>query len=90
MNRDIIRVRVLKKVGGFNVGQVIRVKSEHGHVADAFWARRLKDAERDGCCEIIEEETTPTADNTEGSQAEDQPAPTTRTTRKKRRTRSTK
>lgn len=68
--RDSIQIRVLKNVGGFKAGQVIRTPcDERGKPTNVFWIRRLIEAKRDQCCKIIPEkepEATkqPTAENT--------------------------
>lgn len=39
---------------GYSEGQVLTLPcDEKGTVKDRFWRRRLKDAKRDGCCEIV-------------------------------------
>jgi len=46
----MITIKVNKRLGReFPAGKIVRVP-ELNH----FWRRRLKDAERDGCCEVID------------------------------------
>lgn len=53
---DTIRVRVNKPIPPHGLGDVVPVPiDEHGTPLDQQWRRRLKDAETDGCCEIVEE-----------------------------------
>jgi hypothetical protein len=55
--RDMIRVKVNKALPGYRVGQVVNVESSpEGTPLSEFWRRRLKDAEIDNCCEVVERE----------------------------------
>lgn len=50
---DTITVRV-HKIAGFNAGQEIPVTIDRdGTPIEQFWRRRLRDAKRDQCCEVV-------------------------------------
>lgn len=50
---DTITVRVLR-VAGFEPGQEVPVEVDaRGNPLDVFWRRRIRDAERDQCCEVV-------------------------------------
>lgn len=49
-----IEIKVLKNLGDYKAGDLIKVPADgDGAPFDSFWRRRLKDAEQDGCCEIV-------------------------------------
>lgn len=51
-----INIRINKPFGGYAEGQVVRAQADDaGTPLELIWRRRLKDAERDGCCEVIKE-----------------------------------
>ncbi len=57
-----VKIRVLKLLPGFAIGDEVEVDSDQeGTLFDDFWRRRLKDAERDDCCEIVK----PTGESSE-------------------------
>ena len=45
-------VKVLKDIGAFKKGLIVKV-NDNDRVWGHYWRRRLKDAERDGCCEKV-------------------------------------
>ena len=47
-----ITVKVLKDIGKFKAGLTVRVP-ENDRVWGTYWRRRLKDADVDGCCELV-------------------------------------
>lgn len=50
---DTITVRV-HKIAGFKAGQEIPVTiDQDGTPIEKFWRRRLRDALRDQCCEVV-------------------------------------
>ena len=54
---DMIRVRVCKKIPPHEPGDVVSIAADHeGTPLDHQWQRRFKDAETDGCCEVIQEQ----------------------------------
>ena len=62
-------VKVLKDIGKFKAGLTVRVE-HHDHVWGIYWRRRLKDAEIDGCCELVIDKPSPkkkSLDNPENS-----------------------
>lgn len=87
--RDSIQIRVLKNVGGYKADQLVRVPcDDRGKPMDVFWIRRLIEAKRDQCCEIVPEpeDNTPTGEDT--TDAPEEPA-RQKTAARKRRNRST-
>lgn len=47
-------VHINKTVDGFAAGQDVRVEIDgYGTPISPMWRRRLKDAEIDGCCEVV-------------------------------------
>jgi len=43
-----------KRVPGFRRDEVVGVDADdEGIPLDRFWRRRLRDAKRDGCCEVV-------------------------------------
>lgn len=70
---DTIRIRVLHPgLPGHSVGDVVEVAVDsEGTPLEQFWRRRLKDAERDDCCEVVTPEALdeePTAEWDEETQ----------------------
>lgn len=57
MEQEYITIRVLKQFpSGQKPDSLHQVAMRKGAPADRFWRRRLKDAETDGCCEIVPEQ----------------------------------
>lgn len=51
-----IRVKILKSFGAYNEGDGITLLCDgEGTPIDQYWRRRLKDAEADGCCEVVKQ-----------------------------------
>ncbi len=48
-----IDIRILKPIEGYSPPAIVRVASKWGVPKARNWRRRLKDAETDGCCEIV-------------------------------------
>jgi hypothetical protein len=49
-----IEIKILKDMGQYKAGDLIRVTAdEDGVPLDQFWRRRLKDSKDDSCCEIV-------------------------------------
>lgn len=49
-----MKIRILKNLGGdFKKGTEIETPDTKGVPHDIFWQRRLRDSERDQCCEIV-------------------------------------
>lgn len=49
-----VRIRVKAALPGYEPGQVVRVGVDgEGTPLELFWRRRLADAARDGCCEVL-------------------------------------
>lgn len=50
-----IRIKVNKRLGRqAEAGTVVEVAADqHGTPLDQFWRRRLRDAQRDHCCEVV-------------------------------------
>ena len=50
----IALIKILKPFNGHKPGDKIRTPSDiRGTPLDADWRRRLRDAERDNCCELL-------------------------------------
>lgn len=51
----MIQIKILKEMPPhYYMGQIVKVASdEEGTPLDFFWQRRLNDAKRDSCCEIV-------------------------------------
>lgn len=43
-------------VAGYKAGEIVEVAESNGIPKSLFWRRRLRDAERDECCEIVKSE----------------------------------
>jgi len=55
----MLRIKINKPLPGYEVGRIIEVASDNeGTPLDFYWRRRLKDAESDGCCEIVKPVST--------------------------------
>ena len=49
-----VSIRVNAELPDYPSGSVVHVEvDEEGTPLSHYWRRRLKDAERDGCCEVI-------------------------------------
>lgn len=49
-----IKIKINKAFSNFEKGQVLEVDAfDDGVPTDIFWRRRLNDAERDECCEVV-------------------------------------
>lgn len=47
-------IRLNKHMAGVGKpGDEITIEARKGHPAERFWRNRLRDAETDGCCEIV-------------------------------------
>ena len=50
---DTITIRT-NRVAGYRPGEEVEVPvDDRGNVLDPFWYRRLRDAKRDQCCEVV-------------------------------------
>ena len=53
----IIKVKINKPFGRYSIGTIVPVKVDANRIPmgslGQFWRRRLKDAETDGCCEVV-------------------------------------
>ena len=55
--QETITIRVLTNLGKYKEGQLVRVfVGKSGQPKDQFWRKRLRDAAKDGCCEIVKPE----------------------------------
>lgn len=80
---DTILVRVLGAIPPHEKGSVIRVRCDsEGTPLELQWRRRLKDAERDGCCEIVQVEEEKVLESTDEGRQEK------KTTRRRRESKS--
>lgn len=53
----IIKMKCNQNLGRFKEGQVVQIQAnDKGVPVDKFWRNRLRDAEVDGCCEIVKED----------------------------------
>lgn len=51
---DVIKIRVLGCIPPYKPGDVVVVEAdENGTSLDLHWRRRCRDAEIDGCCEVV-------------------------------------
>lgn len=50
-----MKLEIKKPFDNYTVGQIVPVKAVRGLPIDVYWRRRLKDAELDGCVQIIKE-----------------------------------
>lgn len=56
MNK-ILKIQVNKNIGDYGPGSIVSVDADQeGTPLNHIWRRRLKDAETDQCCEIVEPE----------------------------------
>ena len=56
-----IEVQVLKSFGRYSAGAVVKIAVDgDGQPLDIMWRRRLKDAQTDGCCAVVETEAETT------------------------------
>jgi hypothetical protein len=60
------KIKVHKPFGGYNEGQVVEVTFKDGIPASREWRRRLRDAELDGCCEILKSRKKKPVEATDG------------------------
>jgi hypothetical protein len=52
----IINIKCNANLGKYKKGSVVQVAtSESGSPVERFWRNRIRDAEIDNCCEIVEE-----------------------------------
>ena len=50
---DTIKI-LIHRVAGYSPGHTVIVAADHeGTPLDLFWRRRLRDAKRDNCCEVL-------------------------------------
>lgn len=50
-----IRIQVNVNLPGHAQGQIVEVSCDaHGNPLDLYWRRRLRDAKRDGCVEVVQ------------------------------------
>ena len=70
-----IRIKVNGTIPGYPPGTVVPVDAdERGTPLDASWRRRLKDAEIDDCCEVVQQASRSTSTRKRAHQAGAQPA----------------
>jgi len=48
-----MKIKILKALKDHKAGDIIEVSDKAGTPLDKYWRRRLKDAERDHCVEVI-------------------------------------
>jgi len=54
---DTITVRV-HRISGYEPGQEVEIEVDRdGTPLEKFWRRRLSDAKRDECCEVVADDT---------------------------------
>lgn len=52
----MVNIRINKTFGKYIAGQLVQVETDHeGTPTDQYWRRRLKDAQTDACCEVMQE-----------------------------------
>ena len=57
--RKRIKLRINTPMRGQLAGSIITVTTDrYGKIVDSFWSRRLKDAEKDKCIEIVSSSQT--------------------------------
>lgn len=50
-----LKIKINHGIAGYNSGDTVEVDTkEDGSPADRFWRRRLRDSERDDCCEVVQ------------------------------------
>lgn len=53
----MLNIHINKTFGPYKEGQTVRVECDaEGVPKDQYWRRRLKDAQHDGCCEVVKPE----------------------------------
>jgi len=51
-----VKLKLNTPLRGHKAGNIVTVKADdNGNVLDSYWRRRLKDAETDGCVEVVKE-----------------------------------
>lgn len=55
MEYRAMRVKINKTFGGYEVGQVVPIKTKGGIPAELYWRNRLKDSKTDNCITVIDE-----------------------------------
>lgn len=48
-----MKIKINHGIAGRREGDIINVESKDGVPRDNFWRRRLRDAKRDNCCEVV-------------------------------------
>ena len=57
---NYVQIKVNTKLGKIEQGKVIKVEADiNGIPLDAYWRKRLKDAEIDNCCSLVMPDTEP-------------------------------
>lgn len=53
----MIKLKINTPMAGYKAGDTVNIESDKkGNPLDNFWFRRLKDAQVDGCVEIVKEQ----------------------------------
>ena len=55
-----MKIQINKQLGELSPGQVINLEAANGVPLSVYWRRRLKDAEHDQCCQIVQPPATTT------------------------------
>lgn len=64
-------IRINKTFGPYKEGQVVRVDTDaDGVPLEAYWRRRLQDAQTDGCCEMVQPKAAATSRKAGNSEKE--------------------
>ncbi len=50
----MMKIKIKANLGRHKKGDLVKVEERGGVPADPFWRKRLRDAETDGCCEIVQ------------------------------------
>lgn len=51
------------KIPNIKAGEIVTVPAKNGVPTDSFWRKRLRDAKKDGCCEVVNSTKKATASN---------------------------
>lgn len=71
----IKQIKILKSLGAYITGQIVRVEVDsNGVPLSRFWRRRLKDSAKDGFCQFVEEKESKAEPRSEKKPRNDSPA----------------
>lgn len=53
-----MKIKILRSFGAYTAGETLEIDAEGGIPKQLFWRRRLRDAKRDGCLEVVKEKAS--------------------------------